>query len=438
MDETEKVGDAARAAADDLVVRTVQCHADSLLRLARRHSLCVDDAYDAYQRGLEIFLKHAPRLEAATAHQWLHTVVKREAWAVREQRQRMLGGDAPDLDQLEARDSPSPEDRALAFDDVARSAEALKRLKPQEVRALWLKASGRSYAEIADECGWTYTKVNRCITEGRRKFLDRYADIESGAECERWAPVLTAMVDGETDHRDLAQARPHLRNCPACRATVRALHEGSSSLAIVLPATLAIAGGSASPEATTSLFVRMYEAVAGTLHERAVASALKVQAALEAASVGKVTAVAASAAALAGGGAVVAETQSPSRPDRARQEAAASHPKPTRVAAAAVQGAMGAASPRGGAAAAVTKPPRAASGGGGGASKPRGTSGRRSRATRSVTSATQEFAPEGATSASTPAVRQALAASPRATTHPARPATTRSRSQSSAETEFTP
>jgi hypothetical protein len=70
MDETEKVDDAARAAADDLVVRTVQCHADSLLRLARRHSLCVDDAYDAYQRGLEIFLKHAGRLDPATAASW--------------------------------------------------------------------------------------------------------------------------------------------------------------------------------------------------------------------------------------------------------------------------------------------------------------------------------------------------------------------------------
>jgi DNA-directed RNA polymerase specialized sigma24 family protein len=74
--ETEDV--AARVAADDLVVRTVQQYADSLLRLARRHSLCTDDAYDAYQRGLEIFLKHAGRLDPATAASWLHTVVKRK------------------------------------------------------------------------------------------------------------------------------------------------------------------------------------------------------------------------------------------------------------------------------------------------------------------------------------------------------------------------
>jgi len=37
---------------------------------------------------------------------------------------------------------PSPEERLLSFDMVSRSAEALKRLKPQELRALWLRAEG--------------------------------------------------------------------------------------------------------------------------------------------------------------------------------------------------------------------------------------------------------------------------------------------------------
>jgi hypothetical protein len=31
-----------------------------------------------------------------------------------------------------------------------------------------------------------FTKVNRCITEGRRAFLTRYARIEGGDERERW------------------------------------------------------------------------------------------------------------------------------------------------------------------------------------------------------------------------------------------------------------
>lgn len=57
------------------VVDVIQCHADGLLRLARRHSLCADDAHDAYQRGLEIFLRHAHRLDPEHAPSWLRTVV---------------------------------------------------------------------------------------------------------------------------------------------------------------------------------------------------------------------------------------------------------------------------------------------------------------------------------------------------------------------------
>ena len=58
-----------------LVVETVRLHADGLLRLARRHSLCADDAQDAYQRGMEIFLRHAGRLDPERAPSWLRTVV---------------------------------------------------------------------------------------------------------------------------------------------------------------------------------------------------------------------------------------------------------------------------------------------------------------------------------------------------------------------------
>ena len=60
-----------------LVVALVSAHAESLLRVARRHSLCADDAQDAYQRGLEILLRHADRLDPERAAGWLHTVVNR-------------------------------------------------------------------------------------------------------------------------------------------------------------------------------------------------------------------------------------------------------------------------------------------------------------------------------------------------------------------------
>ena len=203
---------------DALVVEVVRLHADGLLRLARRHSLCAEDAQDAYQRGLEIMLRHAHRLDPERAPSWLRTVVKHEAMAVRRTRQRDLPPGDIDFDRIEARTTPSPDERAMAFETVARSAEALHRLKPQEVRALWLRAQGNSYAEIGELTGWSRTKVNRCLYEGRRSFLERYAGIASGAECDRWQPLLSRLVDGEATREELVELRPHLRACTACRA----------------------------------------------------------------------------------------------------------------------------------------------------------------------------------------------------------------------------
>jgi hypothetical protein len=58
------------------VVATLREHAPSMLSLARRHSLCADDAEDAYQRAVEIFLRRAGSVEPATVGGWLRTVVK--------------------------------------------------------------------------------------------------------------------------------------------------------------------------------------------------------------------------------------------------------------------------------------------------------------------------------------------------------------------------
>src|SRR3954451_8110056 len=150
--------------AEQLVLDLITGHADSLLRTARRYSICTDDAQDAYQRGLEILMRHAARLDADRAAGWLHTVVKHEALAINRARSRSVGGEDVDFDAIEVRTAPSPEDRVLGFEQVARSAEALQRLKPQEVRALWLKAMGNSYQEICDLTGWSYTKVFRTVS----------------------------------------------------------------------------------------------------------------------------------------------------------------------------------------------------------------------------------------------------------------------------------
>jgi len=41
-----------------------------------------------------------------------------------------------------------------------------------------LRAQGLSYREICNATGFTYTKVNRCLTEGRQALSGRLAGIE--------------------------------------------------------------------------------------------------------------------------------------------------------------------------------------------------------------------------------------------------------------------
>jgi RNA polymerase sigma factor (sigma-70 family) len=315
VDPPERAGDVDRERGEALVLELLGAHADSLLRVARRYSMCADDAHDAYQRGLEILMRHAARLDPERAAGWLHTVVKHEALAINRSRRRIVGFAEVDLDALESRTSASPEERVLAADRVARSAEALHGLKPQEVRALWLKALGHSYEQICEVTGWTYTKVNRCLAEGRKSFLERYAGIESGQECERLAPALSAFVDGEADAAQTVALRAHLRQCLACRATVRGLHDASQPLTVVFPASaLVVANGGV--EHTGSFFVRVYETVSLHLHERAANSFLRAQAVFDTVTAGKMAAAAASAAAVAGGGFAVEGVVTPAAPDR--------------------------------------------------------------------------------------------------------------------------
>ena len=207
----------------DRVAAIVARHGELLKRVARSYSLCADDAQDAVQRALEIYLRRVSSLDPATELAWLKVVVKHEALAVRRGRAGVAGEEF-DLDAVPAVAQRSVEERLESAERVERSAEVMRRLKRDEARALMLKAEGLSYVEIGERLGWTYTKVNRCITEGRKRFLRLYEELETGAECERLAPVLASLAAGEASAEELLDIRPHLRNCAGCRATVRALH----------------------------------------------------------------------------------------------------------------------------------------------------------------------------------------------------------------------
>jgi hypothetical protein len=169
----------------------------------------------------------------------------------------------------------------------------MKRLKPQEVRCLLLKAEGYTYKEICELTGWTYTKVNRCLTEGRRAFVERLAGIEGGSECERLRPLVSLLADGELRADELRALRPHLKSCLACRALLAEYRAAPGRVAALLPpaALLGTQGGA---------LRGALESLMGAGH-----------AAAEAATGQKVAAVAASAAALAGGGATVGQLRGP-------------------------------------------------------------------------------------------------------------------------------
>ncbi len=287
-------------AAEEAALRLVQEHAAELLRFARRFSHCADDAHDAYQRTLEILVRRLRSDPPAQPLSWTRTVLRNEALRIRTEREQFVSRVEVDLDRHEDRHVEDPAEHALGHERVRHTAEALRHLKPQEITALVLRAEGLTYREISSRMNWTYTKTNRCVTEGRRALRERLGAIESGAECARWLPLLSALADGEASAAQLAELRPHLRSCPGCRATLREFHAAPGQVAaLVPPALVALA-----PAAGGSLAGHAEVALHGVV-ERLTLAAARVQGALEALSGPKLAAVAASTAALAGGGAAL-------------------------------------------------------------------------------------------------------------------------------------
>jgi RNA polymerase sigma factor (sigma-70 family) len=162
----------------------LEAHGPVLRRIARRHSTCVEDADDAFQRAAEILLTKAPVIGPGRLIAWMAVVTKHEAMAVRRGRERLLGALAPPpiaavsgdpLDTI-ASEHPGPAERVERLEHLAEGRAALGALKADQRVAILLQAHGYSYAEICEICQWTYTKVNRCLAEGRARLRERRRD----------------------------------------------------------------------------------------------------------------------------------------------------------------------------------------------------------------------------------------------------------------------
>lgn len=249
----------SEAARKRAAVEMIARHEHSMRRTARRYSLGAEDAEDTYQRALEIVLTKAPTTDPRELIRWTHTVIKHEALAVRRGRERLLGrpiageeGEVPDRVALIPADVASPAERAERREEIARSREGLKTLKPAELRALTLLAEGYSYAEIGELTGFSRTKINRCLAEGRERFRSFLARSEDGSRCRELQPLLSAFCDGEASAEETAVLREHLRVCGACRSTLRAYRATPRAVAALAPGL----------PASRSLFERVHEVLA--------------------------------------------------------------------------------------------------------------------------------------------------------------------------------
>jgi RNA polymerase sigma factor (sigma-70 family) len=167
--------DVPRASATALAERIYTAHRDRLLAIARRNSASVDEAEEALQDAFAVFIARFDPAGGPPPLAWLTVTLKRACWALY-RGQRKIDQRTVDLDSaVEITSRPDIlADPCLSPDELVEAAETLDGmrarlagLKPQERQALGLFALGYSYREICELTGWTHTKVNRCLAEGR-------------------------------------------------------------------------------------------------------------------------------------------------------------------------------------------------------------------------------------------------------------------------------
>jgi RNA polymerase sigma factor (sigma-70 family) len=168
----------------ELIDQLIRTELRTLRRQATRHASDPEEIEDILQRAYELFIeRYAPPYEPLP---WLMTTIKREAWSrprlVHSRREIPIsteqspGDGGYDLAECIPDPGRGPEETATErLRDEELRAE-VRELKPDERTALGLFALGYSYAEIAAAKGWTYTKVNRCVSEGRATLRSRLGE----------------------------------------------------------------------------------------------------------------------------------------------------------------------------------------------------------------------------------------------------------------------
>src|SRR3954449_11636292 len=147
-----------------------------LLAFARRRARNRQDAEDAVQEALVIAFNHRERIRAQTAIAYVAVVAQHEASRLRRQSERLTSLDQAPAGSGLLRHELVADCRAADADAVIDALAGLRAIKPDQARALMARAVGWRYREICDAFAWSYTKTNRCVTEGRAALRERLAD----------------------------------------------------------------------------------------------------------------------------------------------------------------------------------------------------------------------------------------------------------------------
>lgn len=282
-----------------------------LLAVARRFSANAADAEDVYQSTLVTILTRAPTSDRGQLMAWAKTVARNIAIS---ELRRASGRSETEFDEeLVTADSEIPDDTLTTLETSAILGSAIRGIRADHARCLLLRADELTYPEICELTGFSYAKVNRCLSEGRQALADRFTRIESGSDCDRLAGALSAYADGAADGERAREVELHLRSCVRCKSTLREYRAVPRRVAAAFPVGEVVAGDPGLVDRLLLPFRRTADlaqnAVSGA-QELVLTRSTTLQPLLEAATAKKLAALAGVSASMLAAGAGVQELRS--------------------------------------------------------------------------------------------------------------------------------
>ena len=215
--------------------------APGLIRFAARYTHSIEDAEDAYQRGMEVALTSAPVTDPDQLITWLHTIIRREAAVIARTRRREEPTRWEELDEtITARaEQPASPDAVVEWRERYRGLQdAWSGLTDAQKVCVMLRSTGVTRPEIQLITGFSERKVHREIAEGRARLTEWEVRMATGEECVLIFPLIDSVIDGSAGRRDRRVLSRHVGHCPACRASFRGRRDQLRLLGSLVPTAL--------------------------------------------------------------------------------------------------------------------------------------------------------------------------------------------------------